>query len=152
MAAGLQKGDHVAIWLNNSDDWVFLMFGLLKAGAVLVPVNTRFRTADLEYVLQQSDSSMLITHDTCGPIGYLDMVRDVVALPDNGDTVADPNFPALRKVVVLDDREHAGTLAWDRAKNAAGSINAAALEQQAGGTTPGHRRSSRRRWCRCCRT
>lgn len=136
MAAGLQKGDHVAIWLNNSDDWVFLMFGLLKAGAVLVPVNTRFRTADLEYVLQQSDSSMLITHDTCGPIGYLDMVRDVVALPDNGDTVADPNFPALRKVVVLDDREHAGTLAWDRAKNAAGSINAAALEQQAGQVQP----------------
>lgn len=132
MAAGVQKGDHVALWLNNSDDWVFLMFGLLKAGAVLVPINTRFRTADLEYVLRQSDSTMLITHNTSGPIGYLDMVREVVALPESGDAVADPEFPALRKVVILDEREHAGTLAWHTAKSAAETISAEALAERAG--------------------
>ncbi len=137
MAAGVQKGDHVALWLNNSDDWVFLMFGLLKAGAVLVPVNTRFRTADLKYVLRQSDSAMLISHNTCGPIGYLDMVREVVALPEIGDTIADTNFPALRKVVILDDSEHAGTLSWHGATQAAAAIDADALTRQADRVQPG---------------
>jgi len=131
MAAGVRKGDHVALWLNNSDDWVFLMFGLLKAGAVLVPINTRFRTADLEYVLGQSDSSMLITHNTSGPVGYLDMVREVVALPETGDAVSDPAFPALRKVVILDEAEHAGTLAWHAAKSAAEGVSAEALAERA---------------------
>jgi len=132
MAAGVRKGDHVALWLNNSDDWVFLMFGLLKAGAVLVPINTRFRTADLEYVLRQSDSSMLITHNTSGPIGYLDMVRAVVKLPETGDAVSDPAFPALRKVVILDEAGHAGTLAWNAAKSAAETVSPAALAERAG--------------------
>ena len=82
MAAGVEKGDHVALWLNNRADWMFIAFGLAKIGAVMVPVNTRFRTNDLDYVLRQSDSKMLITHDQSGPIDYLAMVREVVALPD----------------------------------------------------------------------
>ena len=75
MAVGVQRGDHVALWLNNSADWIFISFALAKVGAVQVPINTRFRTSDLEYVTRQSDSTMLITHDVCGPIDYLEMVR-----------------------------------------------------------------------------
>jgi len=131
MAQGVQPGDHVALWLNNSDDWVFLMFAVAKIGAVLVPINTRFRTADLEYVLGQSDSTYLITHNTSGPIDYLAMVREVVALPDAGDTVSDPNFPALRKIITLDEAAHVGTVSWDVAKQAAASVSDAQLAERA---------------------
>ena len=47
MTLGVRPGDHVCLWLNNSDDWIFIMFGLAKIGAVQIPVNTRFRTRDL---------------------------------------------------------------------------------------------------------
>lgn len=67
MALGVERGDHVSLWLNNRSEWVFLMYALATVGAVQVPVNTRFRTNDLDYVLRQSDSAMLITHDTSGP-------------------------------------------------------------------------------------
>ena len=70
LSLGVERGDHVSLWLNNRSQWVFLMYALAKVGAVQVPVNTRFRTNDLEYVLRQSDSAMLITHDTSGPIDY----------------------------------------------------------------------------------
>ena len=76
MALGVEAGDHVSLWLNNRAEWLFFMFGLARIGAVQVPVNTRFRTNDLEYVLRQSDSAMLITHDISGPIDYLAMVRE----------------------------------------------------------------------------
>jgi acyl-CoA synthetase (AMP-forming)/AMP-acid ligase II len=39
---GIQKGDRVAIWAPNSAEWMVAAFGLLTAGGVLVPVNTRF--------------------------------------------------------------------------------------------------------------
>ncbi len=136
MAAGVEKGDHVAVWLQNSDQFVFIVLGLLKAGAVLVPINTRFRTNDLEYVLRQSDSKMLITHNTSGPIGYLEMVREVVKLPSDGDTVSDPDFPELRKVLIMDDAEHAGTQSWNSALQAADNISAQALAARADSVSP----------------
>jgi fatty-acyl-CoA synthase len=98
LAEGVRPGDHVALWLNNSEDWMFLLFAVAKVGAVLVPINTRFRSHDLEYVLRQSDSTMLITHDCSGPIDYLDKVRQVVSLPESCCDVSDPAFPVLRKV------------------------------------------------------
>ena len=137
MAAGVEKGDHVAVWLQNSDQFVFIVLGLLKAGAVLVPINTRFRTNDLEYVLRQSDSKMLITHNTSGPIGYLEMVREVVKLPSDGDTVSDPDFPELRKVLIMDDAEHAGTQSWNSALQAADNISAQAAGCAGGLGQPG---------------
>lgn len=136
MAAGVQKGDHVAVWLQNSDQFVFIALGLLKAGAVLVPINTRFRTKDLEYVLRQSDSRLLITHNTSGPIGYLDMVREVVKLPAAGDAISDPDFPELRKVLILDEAQHAGTQSWNSALEAAAGISPEALAQRADSISP----------------
>jgi fatty-acyl-CoA synthase len=112
MAAGIGPGEHVALWLNNSDAWIFIAFGLFKIGAVLVPVNTRFRSRDVEYVLKQSDSCALITHDRSGPIGYLDMVREVVATAPSGHVVRDGNFPVLRQIIVVDETEHAGARNW----------------------------------------
>ncbi|MDT5136122.1 MAG: HIP---CoA ligase [Mycobacterium sp.] len=40
---GIGKGDRVAIWAPNSAEWIVAAFGLLTAGGVLVPVNTRFK-------------------------------------------------------------------------------------------------------------
>jgi HIP---CoA ligase len=43
---GVGKGDRVALWAPNSADWIIAAFGLLTAGGVLVPVNTRFKTEE----------------------------------------------------------------------------------------------------------
>ena len=127
MALGVERGDHVSLWLNNRAEWVFLMFALAKVGAVQVPVNTRFRTNDLEYVVRQSDSAMLITHDVSGPVDYLEMVRAVVALPDDGDAVDDAEFPVLKRVVIVGEGEHAGTVSWRRALELAETVPDSAL-------------------------
>ena len=106
IAAGVGHGEHVALWLNNSDDWIFIAFAVQKIGAVLVPVNTRFRARDLAYVLAQSDSAFLITHDRSGPVDYAAMVREAVSLPADGERVQDPRFPCLRRVILLGEAPH----------------------------------------------
>jgi fatty-acyl-CoA synthase len=122
MAAGVGHGDHVALWLNNCDAWIFIAFGALKIGAVLVPVNTRFRARDLAYVVKQSDSAVLITHDRSGPIDYLAMVREAVGLPESGDRIGDANLPHLRRIIILGEGPHAGTTDWAALANPAAAI------------------------------
>ncbi|MBC8452119.1 MAG: AMP-binding protein, partial [Rhodospirillaceae bacterium] len=131
MAVGVEKGDHVALWLNNRADWIFIAFALAKIGAVMVPINTRFRTNDLDYVLRQSDSKTLITHDQSGPIDYLAMVREVVALPNGEEAIDDPNFPELSRVLILGDPGPGGAAAWSAAIKSGKSVTDAELEQRA---------------------
>jgi fatty-acyl-CoA synthase len=49
MQCGIQPGDKVALWLTNRPEWLHILFAVAKIGAVLVPINTRFRPAEVEY-------------------------------------------------------------------------------------------------------
>src|SRR5215471_6569605 len=130
MQCGIQPGDKVALWLTNRPEWLHILFAVAKIGAVLVPINTRFRTTDVEYVLRQSDTRMLITTDHSGPIGYLDMVRELI--PELA-TCPDPQalcsiaFPALRRVIVVGTGSYPGTLRWEDVVAAGEAVSAAQL-------------------------
>ncbi len=99
---GITPGDKVALWMVNRPEWIDAMFAIMKIGAVLVPVNTRFRTEDMAYILGQSDAAAVILAERSGPIDYLAMMREVV--PGLGAR-PDRRFPFLRRVVVLSGRE-----------------------------------------------
>lgn len=57
---GVAKGDKVAVLLMNSIEWLPIYFGILKTGAVAVPLNYRYTAEEIKYCLDKSDSSMLI--------------------------------------------------------------------------------------------
>ena len=61
LAQGLSRGDKVATFMVNSFEWVAVFYALGKIGAVIVPVNFRYKAQELAYVLKQSDSKMLVT-------------------------------------------------------------------------------------------
>ena len=115
IALGIQPGDHVALWMPNRPEWFFAFFALSKIGAVTVPVNTRFRSVDLEYVLRQSDSSTLVILDRSGPIDYLALTQEVVpeiaaSQPQN---LRSKRFPELKRVIVLGNHPPSGTWGWE---------------------------------------
>ena len=62
-SARIAPGDRVALWMVNRPEWLDAMFAIMKIGAVLVPMNTRFRTDDMAYVLGQSDAVAVILTD-----------------------------------------------------------------------------------------
>jgi len=53
---GIERGDRVAIRLGNGLDWCLAFFGAQMAGAIAVPVNTRFSESEVEYVVTDSGS------------------------------------------------------------------------------------------------
>jgi acyl-CoA synthetase (AMP-forming)/AMP-acid ligase II len=57
---GIQKGDRVAIWAPNSAEWMVAAFGLLTAGGVLVPVNTRFKEEEAADVIGRSGAKAVL--------------------------------------------------------------------------------------------
>lgn len=54
---GIKDGDRVAIHLGNGNEWAYAFFGVQLAGAVAVPVNTRFSESEVEYVVNDSGST-----------------------------------------------------------------------------------------------
>ncbi len=73
---GVERGDRVALRLPNGLDWVLAFWGSQLAGAVVVPVNTRFKDAEAQYVIDDSGASFTfgalpdgepVTVDDLGP-------------------------------------------------------------------------------------
>ena len=130
MGLGVQSGDKVALWMPNRPEWIHVLFAVAKIGAILVPINTRFRTGDLEYVLRQSDSNTLITVDRSGPVGYLDMVRELCPEIDQGDphNLRPEKFPELLRTVVLGGEEYSGAIGWAAMLSAGEAVSDAELQ------------------------
>jgi len=74
IAHGVRPGDRVAIMMGNVPDWPLSWFAIGKAGAVAVPVNARYREADLGFVLADSAAVMVLTTDE-----HAGLVRAVAA-------------------------------------------------------------------------
>jgi fatty-acyl-CoA synthase len=62
-ALGLKRGDHVGILMGNDEKWLSLFFGAALIGAVTVPVNTRFKAAEIEFCVKQADCKVLFYVD-----------------------------------------------------------------------------------------
>ena len=76
LAAGVKPGDRVAIWAPNCSEWILAAIGLPSAGAVLVPVNTRFKAAEAGYVLAKSGARLLCTTGEFLGMNYADSLAE----------------------------------------------------------------------------
>jgi long-chain acyl-CoA synthetase len=66
-AAGVGRGERVALHMANGIDWVLAFFGAQMLGAVVVPVNTRFTPAEVAYVVEDSGASYTFAPDSTLP-------------------------------------------------------------------------------------
>ena len=114
MAMGIQKGDHVAIWATNYPQWVQTQFATAKIGAVLVTVNTNYKKYELEYLLKQSDSKMLIMMGGTKDNNYVDHIYAVCPELNSCEPGAldCKKLPFLKTVVFLDEEKHPGMYNW----------------------------------------
>jgi fatty-acyl-CoA synthase len=131
----IAPGEKVALWMVNRREFIEATFAVLKIGAVLVPINTRFRTEDTAYVLGQSDASTLIISERSGPVDYLAMVRELAPSLASG-TVREARFPHLRRVIVVGDTPGAGAIAWDAILAGGETVDARALRDRAAAVDP----------------
>lgn len=99
MAAGVERGDRVAVWAPNTLDWIVSALGAVTAGAVLVPLNTRFKGSEAAYVLRRSRARLLFVTGTFLGTSYVATLRSAAAEGEGGGPL--PGLPHLEQVVVL---------------------------------------------------
>jgi len=138
MALGVQPGEKVALWMPNRAEWLFLLFAVAKIGAVLVPLNTRYRVADLGYAVAQSNSATLITVDRSGPVDYLGMLKEALPGLDRQDKtdLSIPGFPDLKRVILFGTQGTSGAWNWPEVAFLASEVADPLLDARAAAVDP----------------
>ena len=137
LALGVKPGEHVMLFMPNSLEWLHAFYGAARIGAVLVPVNTRFRSVDLDYVLRQSDAATLIIARQFGGVDYLAMLRELLPEIDRPDTdIKSARFPRLHRVIVCGDAAPAGAFGWAQLLRAGQAIDSNTLQARADAVDP----------------
>jgi fatty-acyl-CoA synthase len=112
MARGVQKGDRVGIWAPNRYEWIGVQYGTARMGAVLVNINPAYKTAELEYALNQSGVSFLILAQAFRTADYAGMLAEVKG-----------RCPELREALVLES-------GWEALLRDAGQVSETQLAER----------------------
>jgi long-chain acyl-CoA synthetase len=92
---GMQKGTHVAILMSHSPEWVINYFGVIKGGGIAVLLNTALKAPELEALLRDSDSEILITER-----GFSQILSPFIS-----------NIPLLKHVITVDTASYTKMIA-----------------------------------------
>ncbi|RIW35050.1 AMP-binding protein [Bacillus salacetis] len=138
MGLGLQKGEHMAVWSTNTPEWLASQFATGKMGAVLVTVNTNYRTAELEYLLKQSEATTILLMDQYRDASYIEMLYEICPeLKDSHPgTLDSKRLPSLKNVIVLSEKRYSGTYNWEDILQMADRVEEAELAERMSSLDP----------------
>ena len=117
MAAGVQRGDRVAVWATNVPEWIVLQFALAKIGAILVTVNTSLRAREIEYLLRQSQSETLFTIAGFRGVDYMAEFRE-------------SHSAGVKRVFFIGDACPSDATPYSELRARAASVSEAALDER----------------------
>ncbi len=110
LALGLEPGQRLGIWVPNCWEWVVTQFASAKAGLILVNINPAYRLSELEYALERTGCSALITAPSLKSSNYIDMLYEL--LPElsraQPGALQDGKFPELNTVIRLGSEKSNG--------------------------------------------
>jgi fatty-acyl-CoA synthase len=110
LAIGICKGDNVGIWATNVPDWTTFMFATAKIGAVLVTINTHYRSFELEYLIKQADLKALALIDSFRDHDYLQTINQLIPelTSSKRGHLRSKKFPELLNVIFIGQEKHRG--------------------------------------------
>ncbi|PWV77077.1 Acyl-CoA synthetase (AMP-forming)/AMP-acid ligase II [Prauserella marina] len=138
IARGMRPGERAAVWAPNSGRWIIAALGIMAAGGVLVPVNTRFKGEEARHALAKVRAELLVVDDGFLGNAYLAMLRGGVgvALPEPTSETPVPALPSLRTVVTMRASDDPFVLPFDRLTADGERIPAAEVDRRVADLRP----------------
>jgi fatty-acyl-CoA synthase len=90
---GVKKEDKVGLWMPNVPEWIVVYFAVARIGAVVVPMNTRYKSHEVQYILENSEATTLFMVDTFVGIDYRAMINEMRS-----------KLPNLKHVIVAGEK------------------------------------------------
>jgi fatty-acyl-CoA synthase len=134
MGMGIAKGEHVAIWSDNKREWLLSQYATGKMGAVLVTVNTNYQEKELEYLLNQSDSTTLILGEEFKGTSYIEIINSVcpeLKSSVKGD-IQCAKLPYFKRVIVMSESDYPGIYSWSEFEAHALNVTDKQLDERLG--------------------
>ncbi|MGZ4709346.1 MAG: FadD3 family acyl-CoA ligase [Acidimicrobiales bacterium] len=124
IASGVESGDRIALWAPNMAEWAIAALGVHRAGAAVVPLNTRYKGTEAAYILNASGARMLLTVTDFLDTDYVELLGDRAEVP------------GVEEVVVLRGPEREATVGWSTFLDRAASVTPEASAARAAAITP----------------
>ena len=110
MALGIRRGEKIGLWATNVPHWIPLMFASAKIGAILLPLNTNYKTAEIDFALSQSDAENLFLINGFRDTDYVQTIYDLI--PELKEQprgeLKSAKYPHLKRVFFLGPEKHRG--------------------------------------------
>jgi acyl-CoA synthetase (AMP-forming)/AMP-acid ligase II len=100
IAAGIRPDDRVGIWAPNWHEWIVALFGIYRAGATLIPLNTRYKADEAKFILERARARLLFTTTAFLGVDYV------------GELVAAGGAEGVEQVIALRGPARAGVKSW----------------------------------------
>ena len=128
-ALGVRRGDKVAVLMGNRPEWLIADFAVLALGAVMVSLNTWATRRELAWMLDHSETSVLVTVDRFLGQDYTGAL---------GEATAAGELPKLRHVVRIapDGRELPGGVSWESVIEAGESVPESVIDEAQAAVEP----------------
>jgi fatty-acyl-CoA synthase len=115
MRLGLEPGERIGIWSQNTIEWALTQFATAKAGLVLVNINPAYRRSELEYALNKVGCRALVLSPAFKSSNYLEMIADLA--PELGHCepglLRSHRLPSLEMVIRMGADTSPGMLNFD---------------------------------------
>jgi fatty-acyl-CoA synthase len=110
LAIGIQRGDHFGIWARNVPDWLTFLFATAKIGAVLVTINTSYKSHELAHVVRQSDMKALALVEGFRDVDYIRVIRELVpeTVRSERGRLTSEQFPGLKCLIYMGPEKYRG--------------------------------------------
>ena len=137
LARGIGKGDTVGMWVTNRTEFIIAFYAGLRIGAVVAPMNTRYREHDLAFVIKLAECKLLFVVERSGPVEYAKILQAVVPGFDGQRFAGSaPGFPHLKEIVVIGDAPRDAPVSWERFLADAERVSPRELEAAAAAVRP----------------
>lgn len=114
LSIGVRPGDRVGVLTSNRPEWFVATYAATRIGATMVGLNTWYQREELEYALDRTNVSTLVTMESFLEQEYLEMLEAIApGLPDcDADRLNVPELPTLQHVLSIGG-ERSWTIPWD---------------------------------------
>ena len=125
MALGVKRGEKVALWATNVPHWVVLMFATAKIGAILLPLNINYKSAEIDFALKQSEAENIFVINGYRDCNYVKVLNDLI--PELSTTMRGElkcaKYPHLKRVFFLGGEKHRGIYSLNEVKSLACEVS-----------------------------
>ncbi|MDD3398841.1 MAG: AMP-binding protein [Candidatus Methanomethylophilaceae archaeon] len=110
LALGVKRGDKLAIWATNVPHWVTFQFATARIGAILLTININYKSAEIDYILRQSETENIVLIDGYRDTDYVNTLYELVPelKTQPRDALHSERYPHLRRAIFLGPEKHRG--------------------------------------------